>query len=165
MKVRVLLLFLFVAGVGAFAAANWAHFTAPTSLSLVVTTVYAPLGIIMLCLTGAAVILALVLSAHLKTTMLLESRSHSREMQVQRKLADATEASRLTELQRAIELALQRNAQLTTDSRLALNQRIELAEANICASVEQGGNTLGAYIGELEDRLEQRSGNARQHGA
>lgn len=161
MNVRALLLLLFVAGVASFAAINWTLFTTPASLSLLVTSVDAPLGLIMLCLVGVAVVLALVLAAHLKTTMLLEARAHSREMQVQRKLADATEASRLTEMQCVIELALQQNAQQIVDTRIALDQRIALLETNLRASVEESSNIVAAYIGELDDRLAPHSELAR----
>lgn len=164
MNVRALLLLLFVAGVAGFAAINWTLFTSPASLSLMVTSVDAPLGLIMLCLVGVAVVLALVLAAHLKTIMLLETRAHSREMQVQRKLADATEASRLTEMQRAIELALQQNAQHIIDTRVDLGKRIELMEANMRASVEEGSNIIAAYIGELDDRLAPHPDLARPPG-
>lgn len=150
-------LMLYIIGVTVFAAINWASFTTSSSLSLIVTSVEAPLGLVMLCLTGIAVMLALLFAAHLKTAMLFESRKHSLEMQAQRKLADATEASRLTELQRVMEARLQENAEQRTAGQIDLTTRLALIEKNLQESIEQSGNTLAAYIGELEDRLEQPS--------
>jgi hypothetical protein len=156
MKLFTLLLSLFVAGVAGFAALNWAVFATPVTLSFIVTSVDAPLGLIMLYLVGVAVALASALAAHMKTTMLLEARAHAREMQVQRKLADATEASRLTVMQHAIEIALQQHAAQIVDTRIDLGKRIDLMETNMRASVDEGSNVIAAYIGELDDRLARR---------
>ncbi len=156
MNARTVLLLVFVAGVAAFTAANWSLFTAPAALSLIVVSVYAPLGLVMLGLTGVSILIALAFAAQLKTTMLIESREHAREMQAQRKLADAAEASRLTQVQRALEAAVEQNAHYIAESRTDLNNRVALMELNLRTSIEASGNTLAAYIGELEDRLEKR---------
>jgi hypothetical protein len=156
MNVRTLLLLLAVAVVGVFAAINWSAFTVVTPLWLLFATVQAPLGLIMLSVTALIMLIALAFAAHLKTAMLLESRQHGREMQTQRKLADASEASRLTELQQALESGLRSQSEQLSTARAALVERMVQTELTVQRQVEQSGNTLAAYIGELEDRLERR---------
>ncbi|MDB5840694.1 MAG: hypothetical protein JWQ23_2646 [Herminiimonas sp.] len=154
MRKRTLLLLVVLAAIGLFAAVNWTAFNTPTTLSLIVTTVQAPLGVIMLVLTILVAILFLVFATYLQTSMLFETRNHAREMQAQRKLADEAEASRITALQNSIAAELQRLSAQSAASHTALLGRLEQAERELAAAVEQSGNTLAAYIGELEDRLE-----------
>lgn len=118
------------------------------------TTVDAPLGVVMLCLSMLAGLAALFLAGYFKTAMLLQSRRHGREMEAQRKLADVAEASRLTELQHAVHAARGDQAKQVAAVQEALAQRITVAETNLRKSIDQNGNILAAYIGELEDRLE-----------
>ena len=53
MKFRTVLVFLMLAAVAVFALANWTAFTAPTALTLGFLQFQAPLGLVMLVLTGA----------------------------------------------------------------------------------------------------------------
>ena len=53
MKLPTVALLILLAVVALFTALNWAAFTAPAQLSLIVTTVQAPLGVLMLFLVGA----------------------------------------------------------------------------------------------------------------
>jgi uncharacterized integral membrane protein len=157
MTMRTVLLLLMIAIVGLFAAVNWSAFTAITPLWLIFTTVQAPLGVIMLGVAAFAMLLALAFAAHLKTAMLIESRHHAREMHTQRKLADSTEASRVTELQQALETGLRTQAEQLAVARTELIARMAQAEVAMQHQVETSGNTLAAYIGELEDRLQRRA--------
>jgi len=143
MQLRTVLLLVILVGIAAFAAVNWSAFTTPAPLSLVVTTIQAPLGLIMLALIVLLSLLFLVFVVYLQTSVLLESRRNARELQAQRALADQAEASRFTELRGFIETQVQQ-----------LENRIEASEARLQGALEQSGNTLAAYIGELEDRLE-----------
>ena len=135
MKLRTLLPLLLLAALAAFAALNWSEFVRPTSLSLLLTTVQAPLGLIMLLLCALLLALFLVFVVVLQTSLIVEARRSARELQTQRELADQAEASRLTEL------------------RGVLEARLDSLEQKLSASIEQTGNTLAAYIGELEDRF------------
>ena len=137
-----------------FTALNWSAFTAPTELSLLVTTVQAPLGLLMLVLTGAMVAAFLAFFVYLQTTTALEARRLAKELKSQRELADRAEASRFTELRTflAQELASLRTLSGDSDARLA--SRVEAAEQALRTEIEHAGNTLAAYIGELEHRLE-----------
>jgi uncharacterized integral membrane protein len=143
MKARTLLLLVVLGVIIVFAALNWAAFTATTTLSLGLTTIEAPLGLIMLGLLIFLTALFLIFVVYLQTSVLVEARRHARELQAHRGLADQAEASRFTELRNFLETELQRIEQRDAASHSAVLQRMEQSE-----------NTLAAYIGELEDRLE-----------
>jgi predicted deacetylase len=98
MPLRTVLLLVLLLAVALFAALNWSAFLAPTTLSLGVTEVQAPLGLILLGLIAFITALFLAYLVYLQTTVLMESRRHAKELQVQRELADQAEASRFTEL-------------------------------------------------------------------
>ena len=99
MKVRTLLLLLVLLAVILFAMLNWTAITTPTVLSLLVTTVEAPLGLIMLGMLVLLTGLFTVFAGYLQTSTLLEARQHAGDLQAQRKLADQGEASPIPERQ------------------------------------------------------------------
>ena len=164
MKLPTVVLLVLLVFVALFTALNWSAFTAPSQLSLVVTTVQAPLGVLMLVLTGAIVAAFLAFFVYLQTTTALEARRLAKELKSQRELADRAEASRFTELRTflAQELASLRTLSGDSDARLA--SRVEAAEQALRTDIEHAGNTLAAYIGELEHRLESpdRAGSDRR---
>jgi uncharacterized integral membrane protein len=106
MPLRTLLLLLIVAAIAVFVAVNWTAFTTPTSLSLVFGAVEAPLGLVMLAITGALALVFLAYAFYLQGSALRESRRMARELAAQRELAQAAEASRLTELRAHIDQAV-----------------------------------------------------------
>ena len=114
-----------------FTVLNWGALAAPMALSLGVSTVQAPLGVVMLVALG---LLALLFAAW-AMTMLAESHRQARELHTQRELADKAEASRFTELRSFVADEMQR---MRHESRTAL---------------EQAANSLSAQMGEIEDRL------------
>ena len=133
---RALALFAVLLLIGLFALLNWPAFAALTPLSLGFMTVQAPLGFIMLV---AVVFLALLFTGWviaLQARALGETRRQTRELQLQRELADKAEASRFTEL------------------RTFLVERLDRMQADTQRGLEQNANTIGAVVGELEDRLE-----------
>ncbi len=103
MSFRSIVLLVLVAALALFAIVNWAAFTTPTRLSLLVGSVEAPLGLIMLLITGFLAAVFLTYAFYLQTSVLLETRRMARELQTQRQLADQAEASRLTELRSALD--------------------------------------------------------------
>lgn len=153
MRARTLFLLLLLLLVGVFAAVNWAAFTTPTLLSLGVTTVQAPLGLIMLGLLGFVCVLFIAWVIYLQGTVILEARRQARELTAQRELADRAEASRLTELRSYIGAEVDRVVVASGDLRDSVLQRLDELERRSRTSLEQTGNSLSAYIGELEDRL------------
>ncbi len=157
MKLHSLLLLLILTIIAAFAALNWGVFLSPTELSLGYTSIQMPLGLVMLGLLAFITVLFLVFVVYLQTSVLFESRRHSRELQSNRDLADRAEASRFTELQTFLQTELTRQATLNVESKTAVLARVDQLENDLRTFMEQSGNTLAAYIGELDDRLEKIS--------
>ena len=143
MRMRTLFLALVLLSVAVFVAVNWSAFTAPTRLSLLVTAVEAPVGLVML---GVVVLVVLAFGAYLvvwQSAILLESRRQTKELQVQRTLADQAEASRFTELRVIVHDELERLADRMTQALDALR-----------AEIRDHANSLAATIGELDDRMQ-----------
>lgn len=153
MRARTVILSVILVGISIFAALNWTAFTMPTPLHLVVVRVEAPLGAIMLAVTAAVTVLYILFLTWLETSALLEARRSARELQAQRQLAENAEVSRIAELRGVLENGLR---ELRTEAEAASQDaiaRIDRLEAELRAEIERAGNTLAAYIGELEDRL------------
>ena len=133
--VRALAFFLVLVLVGLFALLNWDAFSALSPLNLGLTTVQAPLGLIMLGLVAFLCVLFTVWVVTMQASSLMEARRQTRELAAQRDLADRAEASRFTELRTELMARLDR---MQSDARIA---------------IEQSSNALAAQVGELEDRL------------
>ena len=144
--IRALAFFLILVLVGLFALLNWDAFSALTTLNLGLTTLQAPLGLIMLGLVAFLCVLFTVWVISLQASSLMDARRQTRELQAQRDLADRAEASRFTELRTELMVRLDR---LQSESRLA---------------IEQNANSVAAHVGQLEDRLE-RAGLLRPTSA
>lgn len=138
MRIRTLILLIALCLIALFAALNWTVFTTPTTLSLGVTDIQAPLGLVMLVFIAVLTALFLVFVITLQTSVLLETRRQAKELQASKALAEQAEASRYTELR----------AYLATE--------LTRVERDLHAAIEASGNTLAAYIGELEDRLSRK---------
>ena len=157
MKIRTLLLLMLLSTIAAFAALNWSAFIAPTTLSLGFAAVEAPLGLVMLGMLAFLTALFLVFVVYLQTSVLLEARRHAKELQANRDLTDQAEASRFTELRGFLETEMKRHASLDAESRAAMLARMDQLDRDLRSAVEQSGNTLSAYIGELQDRLDKEA--------
>lgn len=153
MRIRSLLLLLVLVLIGVFTALNWNVFLADTPLSLGVTTLQAPLGLIMLGLVIFVVAYCLVYVLYLQSNVLIDTRRNAKELQTHRELADKAEASRFTELRGFLEAGMKQSAEQDKAAQQALVARLDALENSLRTSVEQSGNSLSAYIGELEDRL------------
>jgi hypothetical protein len=156
MPLRTILIFLVLAAIAIFAALNWSAFTAPTVLRLGFATIEAPLGLIMLGLTVLLAFMFLIFVTYLQTSVLLESRRHARELQAQRDVAEQAEASRYSRLREFLESELQKIRYRSELAETGVIARLDQLDRELRAAIEQSGNTLAAYIGELEDRLEQK---------
>lgn len=154
MYLRTLLIFVVLGLVAVFSALNWSAFIAPTVLSLGLTTVEAPLGLILLAIVGLLTLLFLVYVTYLQSTVLFETRRHSRELQAQRELAEQAEASRFNQLRAFIETELEKVAGEIEQSKSLLLTRLDQIERDFRTGLEQTGNSLAASIGELEDRFD-----------
>lgn len=153
MRIRSLLLILVITLIAAFTVLNWNVFLANTTLSFGITTLEAPLGLIMLALLIFMVAYCLVYVLYLQSNVLMDTRRNAKELQTNRELADKAEASRLTELRGFVEAGLKQGAEQDKAAQQALMARLDAMENSLRTTVEQSGNSLSAYIGELEDRL------------
>lgn len=158
MRARTVLLVFVLGAIAVFAALNWSAFMAPTSLSLGFATVQGPLGLIMLGLTALVTVLFLAFVVYLQTSVLIDARRHARELKAQRELADEAETSRFTELRGLVKEALQKLEGRCEESKTSVLARLDRLERALQSAVEQAGNTLAAYIGELEDKIEGETG-------
>jgi uncharacterized integral membrane protein len=158
MPLRTILILVVLGGLAIFAALNWGTFTAPTTLRLGIGTVEAPLGLIMLGVTGLLAFLFLVFVTYLQTTVLIEGRRHARELQAQRELAEQSEASRYSQLRQFIEVELQKLGAQGERRWAETQARLDQRDRELRVSIEQSANTLAAYIGEVEDFLRQKLG-------
>jgi hypothetical protein len=144
--------------VAIFAAINWKAFMAPTTLSLIFASVEAPLGLILLIVVGVLTLLFLLYVVYLQSSVLVENRRNARELQAQREIAEQAEVSRINQLRSFLESELRGLGEKGEESKVAVLAKIEALERELRSVIEQSGNTLAAYIGEIEDRLERASG-------
>jgi uncharacterized integral membrane protein len=158
MYLRTLLILAVLVAVAVFTAINWNAFVTPTTLSVVFAKVEAPLGLVLLGFVAVLTLLFLVYVVYLQSSVLIESRRYARELQAQRELADQAEASRFSQLHSFLDSELGRVAQKSEELKTGLLAKLEELERELRSVVEQSGNTLAAYIGEIEDRLEHTSG-------
>ena len=154
--IRAIVLFLGLTCLGVFALLNWNAFVTPTPLSLGVTTVDAPLGLVMLGITVFLSVLFIVWAMTLQAGALMDARRLARDLQAQRELADKAEASRFTELRTFLAAELQSVSVGQEQTRAILVSRLDRVQDATRAAQEETSNTLSAYIGELEDRLERQ---------
>ena len=153
MRIRTILLLLVLVAVAAFSVLNWNVFVSPTALSLGVTSVQAPLGLIMLVLLVFLAAFFLVFVVYLQSTVLLDTRRHSKELQANRVLANQAEASRVTELREFLNVELKQQTSQNAASQATVLARLDTLDRDLHLQLEQSENSLSAYIAELEDRL------------
>jgi hypothetical protein len=156
MGLRTGVLLVVVLFIAALAALNWGLLATPQPISLGVTHVTAPLGLIMLGLTALLGALFVAYVIYLQGSVLLETRRHTKELQAQRDLADKAEASRFTDLRNYLEAQAQASTQRQGEHSASLLGRIEQLENALKARADQSDNTTAAHVGQLEDRLERR---------
>lgn len=163
MRLRSLLLVLGIVLLAAFVALNLPEFTRVGELNLGYTRVQAPLGMVMLIVLVAALLLFILGNAYTESAYLAEHREAARELQAQRDLAERAEASRFTELRQYL-IDEGRNDP-DRDARMAqmLDDRMARLYADLETRIDQNGNALAAYIGELEDRLERTVAGAPRY--
>jgi len=159
---RTLLIVLVLGIVVIFALLNWSVFIAPTTLSIGFTTFDAPLGLILLGAIAMLTLLFLIYLVYLQATALMESRQYSRELKSQRELADRAEESRFTQLRSSLESELRQLTSQIVDSNSATVSRLDGLDHELRAAIEQSTNSLAAYLGEIEDRIERAGGRIKE---
>jgi DNA anti-recombination protein RmuC len=154
MQLRNILLIFVLSLLAIFVAINWAAIMAPTSISLIFTTIQAPLGLILIAITALLAVFFLGFIVYMQSSVMLERQRLLRDLEAQRELANQAEVSRLSELRTYLENELQQLNVRRQESQHAMEARLAQLEQALSSSIEQTGNTLSAYIGELDDRLE-----------
>lgn len=139
-----------------FAAVNWQAIVTPVQLSLLFTDAEAPLGLILLTVTGILTLLFLSYVVYMQSATIMLRRKLNKELEEQRKLADQAEASRFTELRTFLTTELQKLNTQSSEVHQKVEARLAEVENSVKSKMEETGTTLSAYIGELEDRLEKK---------
>ncbi|HYM46863.1 MAG TPA: LapA family protein [Burkholderiaceae bacterium] len=152
-----ILLWVVLGLIAFFGFMNWPVLNTAVPLWLGVTTITAPLGTLILVLFGVVALLMLLE----QSAALADSRRYSRDLDIQRKLADHAEASRFTELRNYLSSELARSDQRAVDTQSALLARVDQLERALRTALDQQGNALAATLGELDDRIERGNGSAR----
>ena len=160
MRVRSVMLLVFAALAAAFIALNWGELARPVALNFGVMQTQGPLGLVMLGLLLAACVLFAVYAVAAQATALLEMRQYNKEMKAQKDLADAVETSRFTELRGMIERIEADSQGRSLQTQQLLQQQLGQIKLDLSLAIEHSGNTLAAYMGELEERLERGAGNS-----
>ena len=157
MLFRSLLMLVFCVLVAAFIALNWNELSRPTPLNMGFVQTQGPLGLVMLGLMLLTILVFGTYALAIQTASLLETRNHAKEIKTQRELADKAEASRFTELRTLIERSANDSRIQTTESRQFMTEQLQVLQKDMRAAIENSGNTLAAYMGELEDRMERNA--------
>ena len=158
MYLRTVLIVLVLGLLAIFAIFNWSAFLSPTTVTFGFAAVEAPLGLILLGVVGVVTALFLVYVVFLQSSNLMDSRRQARELQAQREIADRAEASRFEQLRSTMEGEIKQLQSQAAESKAAMLARLDDLERDLRMAVEQSGNTLAAYLGEIEDRLERAGG-------
>ncbi|MBS1178345.1 MAG: Signal transduction histidine kinase [Proteobacteria bacterium] len=154
MTYRALIVIAALAALALFAFLNWSVFNAPTALNLGFAEVNAPLGLIMLIVTGVVSALFLVYIVFQQAGVILETRRFAKELKSHRELADSAEASRFTELRTHLEGELRRIEAQSAAAQRENGARIEKIEQGLQDKMAESTRTLSAYLGEIEDKLD-----------
>jgi uncharacterized integral membrane protein len=140
-----------------FAIANWGLLTAPATLDFLAFTVQGPLGLILFGATLAFAALFAIYALSLRASTLVETRRHTRELQIQRDLADKAEASRFTALGTTVEQEFSRVRALIEESRAEARQQALDVETSLKRALSETANELFAHIGEIDEKLDRLS--------
>lgn len=157
MRIRAVVLVVVLGLLLAFILANWSAITQPTPVSLVVARVDAPLGLILLTFLVVVSLVFLFLMVYQQAGAIAETRRAAKELAAQRALADEAEASRFTELRRHLDVRIDLLQEDMHSPEAGLTARIDRLETALREHIDHAGNTLAAYIGEVDDRVERLS--------
>lgn len=154
MRIKTTLLIIGIALVAAFTALNIDEFTRVSVLSVGVSTVQLPLGLVLLGLLIVALVGFLISTVFIESANLIQTRKYARDLEVQRNLADKAESSRFIELQRAMKAADLAVAERDAVNLKAFTDSLANTQLALSQRIEQSDNATAAYIGQLQDRLE-----------
>ncbi|HUX74696.1 MAG TPA: hypothetical protein VMV25_12495 [Steroidobacteraceae bacterium] len=147
MRIRTVAVLVVLALIGAFLAVNWAAITATAKFRLLVTTIEAPVGLVMLAIVALIVATFIAYLVVWQGAALADARRHGKELQAQKALADQAEASRFVELR-----------ELVRDEFRRLDEQIARQAEGLRAEIRDNANSIAATIGELDDRMHKPRG-------
>jgi uncharacterized integral membrane protein len=153
MSIRSLVFLILVLVIVAFVVPNWSLINQPADLSLIFSTVKAPLGLVLLGLIVVTALVFVALMAYTQTTFLMEGRRHAKELAAQRELADKAEASRFTELKTFVAEELVRLSRERVEGAQQLQARMDGLHAALVQRIDEQANSLAALVGQLEDHV------------
>lgn len=142
MRARTLLAIIILVLVTVFFVVNWRVFAAPAKIDLLVTSIEMPVGVVTLTLSAVGLLVFLGYVGFWQSTLLMEFRRQSRELEAQRTLAESAEASRFTELGKLV-----REEIANSDSRM------EAALDSLRRELKETENSIAASLGEMDDRI------------
>lgn len=125
-----------------FFVLNWRVFAAPATMNLLLISVEAPVGLVMLVLFTLGLALAASYVWIWQSTLLMEFRRQGKELQAQRALAETAEASRFTELGRLVRDEIARS-----------DEQIKVALDALRTEFRDTEHSIAATLGEMDDRL------------
>ncbi len=157
MRVRSIVLIVFVLFVAGFVALNVDEFTRTSVLSLGFTTVQVSLGLVMLVLLVVATVVFLGSTLVMQSANLLETRKYARELNTQRDLAGKAEASRFTELRQYLEATALAEKEREVMANQVWAERLASLDRSLLARMDQSDNTVAAHLGQLEDRFDKNT--------
>lgn len=134
MKVKTLVFIALLIFVAFIVYLNWSAMTAPTTLSLLVADIEAPLGMLMLAMVVLMTFVFLSAIVMMQVGFNAERQRLTKALEAQRLLANEAEISRIH----------------------ALREFLQTSFAHINTTIEESSNSLSASIGEFEDRLERK---------
>lgn len=145
--ISVLVVLILIAG---FLWLNWPAITAVAKFDLVLATIEAPVGLVMLAIIGLIVATFTIYLVVSQGAMLLEARRSGRELQAQKAVAERAETSRYIELRELIQAEFAR-----------LGERLIEVQGEMRRDIQNGENSIAATIAELDDRLQSPRGGDR----
>jgi hypothetical protein len=136
MKIRTFLIVIGVIAIAAFVGLNWSAIMTPTTVSLGIATVQAPLGLLMLALLTLFTASFLTFVLYSRATGYFNERRHSQEMQATQEFADNSETSRFTELRELLGVELRRQSDLYAESTAKLLARMERLDSDLRSAIK-----------------------------
>lgn len=134
MKVKTFVFIALLIFVAFIVYLNWPAMTAPTTLSLLVADIEAPLGMLMLAMVVLMTFVFLSVIVMMQIGFNAERQRLTKALEAQRLHANEAETSRIH----------------------ALREFLQTSFEHINTTIEESSNSLSASIGEFEDRLERK---------
>jgi uncharacterized integral membrane protein len=142
MRFRTILALVIVLLVAVFLFANWSVFAAPVRFYFVLGSIDIPLGVVMVALLALVALVMAIYVSIWQGGLLRDYRQQSKELQIQRTLADDAEASRFTTL-----TALLREEMAKQEA------RFDAAFGALQTELRDTEHSIAATLAQMDDRM------------